>query len=287
MTGQRRLTPVGRHDSPRLLAFVGAHAVPGVEAWDGTTWTSSLHLPHGPGVLQVSAAARGYDVRLHLSDAADEPVAVTRLVRLLDLDRDVDAAERQLGADPLLGPLVSRRPGLRAPAELDAFETLVRTIIGQQVSVAGARTVTAKLVQAAGTALPPALHVHPDVTHTFPLARTVAELDPDGGALAMPRARARAVVAAGGAFADRAPGGAAPSRAELLALPGVGPWTADYLDLRVRRDPDVLMVTDLAVRRALEALGVRGSAQVAAVGATWRPFRSTALMHLWAEYLHL
>ncbi|MFC6007414.1 DNA-3-methyladenine glycosylase family protein [Angustibacter luteus] len=278
---------MGRHDSPRLLAFVGAHAVPGVEAWDGTVWTSSLHLPHGPGVLQVSAADRGYDVRLRLSDPADEPVAVARLVRLLDLDRDVAAAEAHLGADPVLAPLVARRPGLRVPAELDAFETLVRTIIGQQISVSGARTVTARLVRAAGTALPPALQLYPDVTHTFPLARTVAALDPDGEALAMPRARARAVVAAGWAFADREPGGGAPSRAELLALPGIGPWTADYLDLRVRRDPDVLMVTDLAVRRALEALGVRGSAQVAAVGETWRPFRSTALMHLWAEYLHL
>jgi AraC family transcriptional regulator of adaptative response / DNA-3-methyladenine glycosylase II len=288
VTAPLRLTPVGRHDSRRLLAFVGAHAVPGIEAWDGTGWTSSLHLPHGPAVVQVSADdGGGYGVRLHLSDPADEPVAVERLVRLLDLDRDVAPAERRLGADPVLGPLVARRPGLRVPGELDAFETLVRTIVGQQVSVAGARTVTARLVQAAGTSLPAGLQVHPAVTHTFPLAPAVAVLDPDGEALAMPRARARAVVAAGRAFADREVGGSAPSRAELLALPGIGPWTADYLDLRVRRDPDVLMATDLAVRRALEALGVRGSAEVAAVGETWRPFRSTALMHLWAEYLRL
>jgi AraC family transcriptional regulator of adaptative response / DNA-3-methyladenine glycosylase II len=174
------------------------------------------------------------------------------------------------------------------PGELDAFETLARTIIGQQISVAGARTVTARLVHSAGTALPPALQVHPAVTHTFPAASTVAALGPDDGALAMPRARARAVVAAATAFADLAPGDPVPSRAELLALPGIGPWTADYLDLRVRRDPDVLMAGDLAVRKQLGPPGaLAGVAEVAAAGESWRPFRSTALMHLWAEYLQL
>lgn len=147
---------------------------------------------------------------------------------------------------------------------------------------------TARLVQAVGPPLPTALVVDPAVTHRFPSAATLAALDPDDAALAVPRSRARAVVAAATAFADLAPGDAVPTRAELLVLPGIGPWTADYLDLRARRDPDVLMAGDLAVRKVLGRPGAPASvADVVAAGLSWRPFRSTALMHLWAEYLQL
>jgi AraC family transcriptional regulator of adaptative response / DNA-3-methyladenine glycosylase II len=273
-----------------LLAFVGRHAVPALEAWDGSAWTSSALFPGGPGVLQVSVSAPGpgVDVLLWLADRADEAAALATLVALLDLDRDVAQADLLLAGDSVLGPLVARRPGLRVPGVVDAFEALVGTIIGQQISVSGARTVTARLVQASGQALPRALQVHPAVTHLFPQPGVLARLGPEDDALAMPRSRARAVVAAAEVFAQLAPGSPLPTRAELLALPGVGPWTADYLDLRARRDADVLMPGDLAVRKMLGAPGSLASvAQVVAMGEAWRPFRSTALMHLWAEYLHL
>ena len=144
---------------------------------------------------------------------------------------------------------------------------------------------TAGLVTAAGEPLADALRTS-GVTHLFPEPEVVASLDPDGGALAMPRARARAVIACAGLFVASA--GDLPRREDLLAVPGIGSWTADYLDLRARRDPDVLLLTDLAVRRQLAALGLSGSPAVLRRATTgWAPHRSTALLHLWAEHLEL
>ena len=284
-----RLTAVGRHDTARVLAFLGAHAVPGVESWDGACWTTSLRLPGGPAVASVRAAPHGEppgaDVHLHLAVAGDEVAALQRLRRVLDLDADVADAERVLAADPLLRPLLRRRPGLRVPGTTDPWETLVRTVIGQQVSVAGARTVTAALVGAVGERLPQELAgAVPGVTHLFPSARAVAGLPADTAALRMPRSRARAVVAAAGAFGATS----LPTREQLLAVPGIGPWTVDYLDVRARGDRDVLLATDLAVRRAVERLGHDGSpGAVRELGRRWAPYRSLAMIHLWAEYLAL
>ncbi|WP_460445776.1 AlkA N-terminal domain-containing protein, partial [Angustibacter aerolatus] len=186
-TSRHHLAAQPPYDGPRLLAFVGAHAVPGVEVWDGVRWGRTLRLPGGPGVAQVEAAPGGVDVELTLTDPADEEPALRRLRHLLDVDRDVRPAERHLGAVPLLGPVVARRPGLRAPGSLDDGETLVRIVIGQQVSLGGARTVAGRLVAAAGTPLPAALAaVHPGLTTTFPAPAAVAALDPAGGDLAMP-----------------------------------------------------------------------------------------------------
>jgi AraC family transcriptional regulator, regulatory protein of adaptative response / DNA-3-methyladenine glycosylase II len=290
MTSTHRLRAVGRHDTARVLAFLGAHAVPGVEAWDGARWTTSLRLPGGPAVAQVERAPAGagaalVQVRLHLTDPADETLAIERLRHALDLDSDVADAERILGADEVIGALVRSRPGLRVPGTTDPWETLVRTVIGQQVSVVGARTVTAVLVQAAGRPLPAALRsIAPGLTHLFPDPHAVAALPVDTPALRMPRSRASAVLAAADAFC----GTELPSRTALLALPGIGPWTVDYLDVRARRDPDVLLATDLAVRRAVERLGHDGSPRaLRELGRRWAPHRSLAMLHLWAEYLSL
>lgn len=285
--------PRGRHDLPRVLAFLGAHAVPGVEHWDGRTWTAALGLPRAPGVAHVVTADGVAAVTLHLGDDRDEPDALRRLGHALDLDTDVGAGERVLAADPLIGPAVARRPGLRVPGVLDAWEILVRTVVGQQVSVSGARSVTARLVRAVGEPLPPWLvELAPALSHTFPAPDAVAALAPDTDVLAMPRARARTVLGAA-ALVDAGrraglPADDLPPRDALLDLPGIGPWTADYLDLRVRRDPDVLLVTDLAVRRSVERLGHDSSPRaVGRLAERWRPHRSLALAHLWAEYLDL
>lgn len=289
-TSTHRLRAVGRHDTARVLAFLGAHAVPGVETWDGARWTTSLRLPGGPAVAQVerapaAAGAALVQVRLHLTDPADESLAIERLRHALDLDSDVAAAERILGADGVIGALVRSRPGLRVPGTTDPWETLVRTVIGQQVSVAGARTVTGALVPGVGRPLPTALRAKaPGLTHVFPGPRAVASLPADTPALRMPRSRARAVLAAADAFCVTE----LPSRTALLALPGIGPWTVGYLDLRARRDPDLLLTTDLAVRRAVERLGHDGSPRaLRELGGRWAPHRSLAMLHLWSEYLSL
>ena len=162
-------------------------------------------------------------------------------------------------ADALVGPLVERDPGRRVPGAADGFELAVRAVIGQQVSVSGARTVAAKLVEAAGDALP-----EPDgaVTHLFPTPTALVELaGRDPGAFAMPAGRRHAIAAlaaavvAGDVVIDP---GADPLevRRSLVRLPGIGPWTAEYVAMRALRDPDAFMPTDLGIRRAARAIGL-------------------------------
>ena len=196
--------------------------------------------------------------------------------RLRDEDADLMAVAEVLGADPLLAPLVAAAPWRRVPGHVDGFELAVRAILGQQVSVAAARTNAARLVARYGEPLP-----SPDgsLTHRWPTPAALREAEVPG-----PRARAAAIRAVAAAVddgeldlsfgADAAP---------LLELPGVGRWTASYVAMRALGDRDAFMPTDLGVRRGLEALGVDGSPRSAERFAErWRPFRSYALQHLWA-----
>src|SRR3954449_5925230 len=150
-----RLTARAPYDAAEVLLFLGAHAVPGLEEWDGTTYSRVLDLPHGPAVVHLSPAAEGaVSARLRLTSLRDLGAAVSRCRRMLDLDADPSAVDDVLGADPALAPLVSTAPGRRVPASPDADELAIRAVLGQQVSVAGARTLTARLVAAAGAPLP-------------------------------------------------------------------------------------------------------------------------------------
>lgn len=278
--GARLLRSRGRHDCAWSLGFLAAHAVPGLESWDGRTYRRVLTGPDGPVVVSVRAHPEGAQV--HGPRVVDDQVR-----RLLALDDDRGAADEALGADPLLGPLVRARPGLRVPGSTDHFETLVRTVVGQQVSLAAAATVTGRVVREHGVALAPPVDVDPDgppvPTHAFPTPPALAAADPT--TLPMPRARGRAVVAVAAAVA--ADPQVVHDDAALLALPGVGPWTVDYLRVRARRDPDVLLASDLAVRRQLARLaGTDVDARRAAdLGRPWAPHRTTAMLHLWAAYL--
>lgn len=257
--------------------------MPGVETWDGTTYSRSVRTSSGPVVLGLRAVAGGVRVTAdHDLSAAD----LDRVGHLLALAADSSAAEQHLADDPLLA--VAQRPGLRCPGSLDHGETLVRTVVGQQVSLAGARTVLGRVATEYGEPLP---HNSSGVVKLFPTMAALAAADPLG--LPMPRSRARAVVACAAAVvaAGAEPGApgesrALPDRAQLLALPGVGPWTAAYVDLRCRLNPDVFLASDLAVRRVLEAAGGDGSPRGAAQrSSAWSPYRSTALIHLWTGYL--
>lgn len=279
------LEPVGALDAAHLLGFLGTHAIPGVEHWDGVTYSRSLRVGSGAAVVQLRAGRRGVELRARLSAGgvlAAEDV-VTRCRHLTAVDDDTTSADAALAADLLLGPLVRARPGLRVPGSADHAETLVRTVVGQQVSVAAARGTTGRLVAMAGQRLPVELcGVVPQVTHLFPEPAALAALE--AASLPMPRARGRSLVALGAAIERRS--GALPDDDALLALPGIGPWTVAYTRLRTRRDPDVLLETDLAVRRQLEAMGSPGDvASARALGRRWAPYRSTALLHLWTAYL--
>ena len=260
-----------------LLDLLGAHAVPGVEDYSDGVYTRVLRAPGGPALVALSAGDGVVHCRVRLRDTRDLVAVVARVRRLLDLDADPEAVDAVLGAEPALAPLVGKRPGLRSPGSVDGVETAVRTIVGQQISVAGARTVLGRIVATHGE---PAFPGEP--WRLFPDASALAAADPD--ALPMPRARGRSVVG----LADAVAGGRitldpgvdrAEVRAALLALHGVGPWTADYLLMRTTGDPDVLLDADLVVRRAATDLGV----DLATAAAHWSPWRSYATYHLWAH----
>ena len=193
-----------------------------------------------------------------------------------------DVVAEHLGADPLLGPLVRAAPGLRVPGAVDGAELAVRAVLGQQISLAAARTAAGRLVAAHGEALP---RPRGTVTALFPAPAVLGALDPTR--LAMPRARARALVGLCRALADgelRLDAGVdrAQARRRLLALPGVGPWTAGYVAMRALGDPDVFLAEDLGVRHALRRLGGPDDPREArALAAAWAPWRSYASQHLW------
>ncbi len=269
-----------------LHHFLAVHAVRGIEASGPGWYERSLRLPHGPGVVRVdlSGATPGQvPCTFTLADARDLAPALERTRRLLDADSDPVAVDGALAEDPFLAPLVAQRPGLRVPGQLDGAEVAVQTVVGQQVSVAAARTTTAGLVARHGDPLE--LEGGHEVTHLFPTAAALAEAGPD--AFPMPRSRARALVALTTALADgevRLDRSAdrAEAREALLALPGIGPWTADYVAMRALGDPDVFLPTDLGVRNAATRLGID---DLAARSEGWRPWRSYALLRLWSVVL--
>jgi AraC family transcriptional regulator of adaptative response / DNA-3-methyladenine glycosylase II len=304
-------------DGAGLLAFFAARAAAGVEEVDGGTYRRTMRLPRGPAVVSLhlpvlaevasssqrksplrgrarlcedgrtprarrSPTARATHVvaTLRLSDPRDLAPAVARLRRLLDLDADPVAVDAVLSADPLLAPSVAATPGVRLPGTVDPTETALRAVLGQQVSVAAARTAAARLAGALGERLSPALAVDgPDLL--FPTAAAVAEHGVE--VLTGPARRTASIVGLAAALADGTlvldPGrDAAAFRADLTALRGIGPWTAGYLAIRVLGDPDELLPDDLAVRRGARALGIDDLPHHAA---RWAPWRSYAALHLW------
>ncbi len=270
-----------------LLAFLAGHAVPGIEDAGPDWYARTLDLPHGAGTVRIELTdhldrdgTALVPATFRLADLRDIGAAVERTRRLLDADCDPVAVDDAFAGDRVIGRLVRARPGLRVPGHPDGDELAVRTIIGQQVSVAGARTVTGRIVTSHGTPLP-----EPEgaLTHVFPDAATLAAVDPE--TLPMPRARGRALVALCGALAvGRIDLGRGADRDDvrrmLLDLPGIGPWTADYVAMRALGHPDVFLPTDLGVRDALRRLGHEPSHAVS-LADEWRPWRSYALLHLW------
>jgi AraC family transcriptional regulator of adaptative response / DNA-3-methyladenine glycosylase II len=269
-----------------LHLFLAMHVVRGIEAAGPGWYERSLRLPHGPGVVRLELADRSpgqVPCTFTLADARDLAPALERTRRLLDADCDPVAVDAALSEDRVLVDLVAARPGLRVPGHLDGIELAFQTVLGQQVSLASARTTGARLVDEHGEQL--ALDGDHEVTHLFPTAATIAAIDP--GSLRMPRSRGRALTGLAAALdggevrLDRSTD-RAETRAALLALPGIGPWTADYVTMRALGDPDVFLPTDVGVRNAAARLGI---ADVHGRSEAWRPWRSYALMRLWSVVL--
>jgi AraC family transcriptional regulator of adaptative response / DNA-3-methyladenine glycosylase II len=269
-------------DGGALLAWLAARAVPGVEEIDGDIYRRSLRLPRGPGVVELAMGADSVRCRLWLADQRDVATAERLCRRLLDLDADPVVVAESLGADRLIGGLVRGAPGLRVPGSVDGAELAVRAVLGQQISVAAARTAAGRLVAEHGDALS---RPRGAVTALFPAAGVLAALDP--ARLPMPRARAAALVGlcralAGGELSLALEADRGDARRRLLALPGIGPWTAGYVAMRALGDPDVFLAEDLGVRHALRRLGGPEDPRAArALAAAWAPWRSYASQHLW------
>ena len=236
-------------DTRALLPFLAARAVPGVEEVVDGVYRRSL--------------ADGSVLELRPREGAVEVDGDERAARaILRLDADPEAILERLGSDPLLGPSVRAAPGRRIPGHPDPAELAVRALLGQQISVAAARTLAGRLVAAAGEPLERPVG---GITHRFPTPEALAALDPE--TLPTPRARARALVGmAGKPFGTH--------------LPGVGPWTAAYVALRTG-DDDAFLPTDLGVKHGLAALGA-DPARAEELAAAWRPYRGYAVAHLWA-----
>lgn len=266
-------------DAGQVLDFLAARAVPGVEAVRGDTYARVLRLHHGTAVVSLRVSDDGVTMTPALTDMRDLAALVQRCRQLLDLDADAVAITEVLTADPVTRPLVTRTPGLRVPGHVDGFELAVRAILGQQVSVAGARTTAAKLVGRFGDPVESDLAAEHGLERAFPAAELIAAADPSD--LGVPHQRGRALVAlanavAGGDLALEPGADRDETRHDLLALPGVGPWTASYIAMRALADPDVFLESDLVVRKAMTALGAdAGNVQ------RWRPWRSYAVLHLW------
>jgi AraC family transcriptional regulator, regulatory protein of adaptative response / DNA-3-methyladenine glycosylase II len=256
-----------------LLQWLAARAVPGVEEVADGTYRRTI----AAAVVEVQPRSRAGHVvaRIDIDDVGRVADLVSRVRRVFDLDADPASVDEVLGADPLLARSVVQRPGLRVPGAVGGFELAVRAVLGQQVSVAAARTFAGRLVQRCATPLEAPTGT---LTHSFPTAAQVVDADLDGLGLtgaraATLRAIARAVCTDNLSLeptADRES-----TRAQLAALPGVGPWTVDYIVMRALADPDAFPVTDLVLQRMLGPDAARRAE-------AWRPWRAYAAMHLWA-----
>jgi 3-methyladenine DNA glycosylase/8-oxoguanine DNA glycosylase len=267
-----------------MLGYFATRAIAGVEHVSGGTYRRTVEIEGDPGVIELSWGSSDHLIlRAHLPHWEGLIHIAQRARAIFNLDAPIASAKGLLDGDPILGPLLERHPGVRVPGTWDPFETGVRAILGQQVSVVAANTVVGRLVRRHGTPVAGLGQMH--LSHLFPTPAKLACADLDG--LGLTTARARAV----GAFAEAVEDGrilldGSRSTAELLAAieatPGLGPWSAHYIALRLG-EPDAFPSTDLGIRRALESVarGPVSGRQAQETAEPWRPYRAHGAIHLW------
>jgi AraC family transcriptional regulator of adaptative response / DNA-3-methyladenine glycosylase II len=277
-------TPFGYEGA---FGHLAAGAVPGCEEVRDGAYRRSLRLPSGSGVVTLTPAVDHVRCLLVLDDFRDLTTAIARCRRLLDLDADPEAVVDALSRDPDLCPVVAKAPGQRIPRTVDEAELAVRAVLGQQVSTKAARTHAARLVTAYGR---PINDPAGALTHTFPSVEELADIDPVH--LAVPKARQRSLSAllAGLAYGTVVLDSGSDwesARKQLLALPGIGPWTAEVIAMRGLGDPDAFPASDLGLRMAAKQLGLpTDEPTLLEHSARWRPWRSYAVQHLWTTLEH-
>ena len=269
-------------DAAGLREFLAARAVAGVEHATPDGYARTLSLPHGPATARLAFTDTKVDAVLRLTDVRDLGAAVSRLRRLIDADADPAGCDEVLSADPVLAPSVAATPGIRLPGAVDGAEIVLRALLGQQVTVAAARTAANRLAAELGTRL-----TEPDreLTTLFPEPAAIAEHGAD--VLTGPRRRIETIVRvsaalAGGELGMHAGRPLDELRADLEAIPGIGSWTSGYVAMRVLGAPDVLLAEDLGVRRGALAFGLPSDVDGLGTHARqWAPWRSYASLHLW------
>lgn len=269
-------------DLDGLFAWMLARAVPGVEIAEPARYARTLRLPGGPAWFELTPAPTGgVRLRARAANPADLVDVEARARRLFDLDHDPDVVDEALARHPELAPLVAAMPGIRVPGAADPHEMLVRAMIGQQITVAAARTALAALTVALGEEVDDVEGTH----RLFPTMSAIAERGHE--VLRGPQARIRSLIGAAAALADgslaltNADDGAQ-QRAALLAMPGIGPWTADYVRMRVLGDTDVTLPGDVVVRAGAAAIGIPSDPKgFAAWAERTAPWRSYLTAHLW------
>jgi AraC family transcriptional regulator of adaptative response / DNA-3-methyladenine glycosylase II len=270
-----------------LFGHLAASAVPGVEEVRDGAFRRTLRLPSGSGIVSLTPYPDHVQCQLVLDDFRDLATAIARCRRLLDLDADPEAVVDALSADTDLSALIAKAPGQRIPRTVDEPELALRVVLGQQVSLKAARTHAGRIVAAYGQ---PVADVNGGLTHVFPAAEHLAEIDP--AHLAFPKSRQRSLIALIQAMSDGdvvLDAGCDWNRAreQLLSLPGIGPWTAEVIAMRGLGDPDAFPATDLGVRVAAEHLGLPADPRLLMEhSGRWRPWRSYATQHLWTALDH-
>jgi AraC family transcriptional regulator of adaptative response / DNA-3-methyladenine glycosylase II len=270
-------------DAAPVLAFFGARAIPGVEELRDGVYRRTFALDGEPAVLEVHPVPDGVRLRLPARAAAALPRVLGRVAKMFDLDADVTLIRGQLARDPRLRRSLAGRV-VRVPGAFDAFEAGVRAMLGQQVSVAAARTLAGRLVAASGAPLAASEH---GLTHVFPSPASVAAAPLER--LGLTRARAASLRG----FAEAVASGALDLGAfrslddaveRLTALPGIGDWTAQYVAMRALGEPDAFPAGDLGVRQALAHAGrLPSERETRARAERWRPWRAYAVLALWTE----
>ncbi|NWA36220.1 DNA-3-methyladenine glycosylase 2 family protein [Pseudomonas reactans] len=274
------------YDWAAMVGFLSARAIGGMETVEASVYRRSISLDGQQGWISVAMGDGDWlDVEVVFPDPAALPEIERRLRTMFDLDAQPRLINPQLATDPLMAQLVAARPGLRVPGTWDGLELAIRAVLGQQITVVAAIRLAGKLVVQYGQ---PLATPHAGITHVFPSAEVLAAADL--ATLGMPKARGRTLSGVAQALLDdprlfEPQASLKAGVARLVALPGIGDWTAQYIAMRQMREVDAFASGDIGLINALAALegGPVSPRQLLARAEAWRPLRAYAAQHLWTS----
>lgn len=277
------------YDWDNMLAFLQAHAIAGVEVVNDGSYLRTIESEGAAGSIAVVHLPKqqSLEVTILFPKVTSLPAIVGRVRRLFDLAANIDTIDQHLSADLVLASLIRQRPGLRAPGGWDGFETAIRAVLGQQISVVAARQLAGRLVELYGRVVPKPFRHHPSLSRVFPNAQRIAACSSLGsgmprGRLATLRAVAESTIANPNLFHPLQ--GIEETVGRLKAIRGIGEWTAQYIAFRVIREPDAFPATDIGLLRgaaSIDGMKIR-PADLLRRAESWRPWRAYAAQHLWA-----